>query len=390
MKILIVGGGPAGLSLAYWLVKDGHTPIIVEKASTIRTAGYMIDLTGTGYDLTKRMGIINPLKQVAYPVKQVLYKNARGNTVARMPMEKLFSALDLENNYLALDHRDLVEAIFHTVENDVEVRFNTTVNAIVQSADDVTVTFSDGTQESFDLLVGADGIHSKTRSLIFGDESQFDKYLGYYVATFYAPAIDPDLEYGYVTYLEPGIQLGIFPQSGDQWLCYVIYKSEDRGRVPSDQHRAILREQLNRMGWVAPKIIDALPPDTPILIDTVTQIEMPTWSQNRVALIGDAAYCLTLISGQGASMALAGGYFLAKALRECPDYQTAFQQYEHRLRDYIAETQAKARRFAPNFVPGSRLGIMITQWVIHLIGLPFVKQWVGKQLNVASIIGNDE
>ncbi len=121
-------------------------------------------------------------------------------------------------------------------------------------------------------------------------------------------------------------------------------------------------------------------------MDAVTQIEMPRWSCNRVALIGDAAYCLTLISGQGASMALAGAYFLAEALRQNPDPHAAFQHYEQRLRPYIEQTQKKARKFAPNFVPGSQRRITLTQWAIRLIDLPPITRLFSKQLNLKSII----
>ncbi len=390
MKILVVGAGPAGLTLAYWLHKNGHTPVVVEKAPDIRTAGYMIDFAGSGWDVAERMGVIPHLQAVSHPMSELVFKDTQDHTIARLPAAKLYNAWGGETRYLALDRRDLVETLYHAVEADVEIHFGTTLTAVCQSEEAVTVTFADGKQESFDLLIGADGIHSSVRTLVFGSEAEFGNYLGYYVAVFYSTALIPDLPSNYLMHIEPGMQVGVLPLSPERWLSIVIYKSEDTEHIPPEARLQTLKDHTRGVGWITSELLDAVTPDTPIFMDTVTQIEMPSWSSNRVALIGDAAYCLTLISGQGTSMAMAGAYFLAEALRQNTDYHAAFQHFEARLRPYIEKTQQKTRKFAPNFVPDSELRIRLTQWAIRLIDLPPVMRLVSKQLNVASIIGKDE
>ncbi|MBI1260006.1 MAG: hypothetical protein GC204_21265 [Chloroflexi bacterium] len=386
MRVLIAGAGPAGLTLAYWLHRGGHTPIIFEKAPDIRTAGYMIDFAGSGWDVANRMGVIPELEAVDHAVKEIVFKDSSGRTTAILPTAKLYNAWGFEKRYLGLDRRDLVETLYHTVESDVEIRFDTTLTAVCQSAEGVTATFADGQEESFDLLVGADGIHSHVRSLVFGSEAEFADYLGYYVAAFYSPALIPDLPSNYLMHVEPGFQIGVLPLSGQRWLSILIYKSEDQGHIPSAERLQSLKDRARGVGWITADLLNSLPADTPIYLDTVTQIEMPSWSSNRVTLIGDAAYCLTLISGQGTSMAMAGAYFLAEELRQNTDHHSAFQRYEQRLRPYVEQKQKKARNFAPTFVPSSQRRISMTQWAIRLIDLPPVTRLVSKQLNLKSII----
>jgi 2-polyprenyl-6-methoxyphenol hydroxylase-like FAD-dependent oxidoreductase len=386
MRILIVGAGPAGLTLAYWLHKDGHTPVVIEKVPNIYTAGYMIDFAGSGWDVANRMGIIPHLEAVDHAVKEVVFKNSRGHTTAILPTAKLYNAWGFEKRFLGLDRRDLVETLYHTVEPDVEFRFGTTLTAVCQSENAVTATFADGKEESFDLLVGADGIHSSVRGLVFGGEAKFADYLGYYVAAFYSPALIPDLPPNYLMHVEPGMQVGVLPLSGQRWLSILIYKSEDKGHIPPVERLHTLKDHARGVGWITTDLLNSLPAETPIFMDTVTQIEMPLWSSNRVALIGDAAYCLTLISGEGTSMAMAGAYFLAEELRQNADHHIAFQRYEQHLRPYIEQKQKKARKFAPTFVPSSELRIALTQWAIRLIDLPPITRLVSKQINLKSII----
>ncbi len=386
MRVLIVGAGPAGLTLAYWLHKDGHTPVIIEKVPNIYTAGYMIDFAGSGWDVANRMGIIPHLEAVDHAVKEIVFKDSRGRTTAIMPTGKLYNAWGFKKRFLGLDRRDLVETLYHTVKSDVEIRFGTTLTAVCQSAEAVTVTFSDGKEESFDLLVGADGIHSNVRGLVFGSEAEFADYLGYYVAAFYSPALIPDLPPNYLMHVEPGVQVGVLPLSGEHWLSILIFKSEDKGHIPTAERLQILKDHVRGVGWITTDLLNSLPAETPIYMDTVTQIEMPSWSSNRVTLIGDAAYCMTLISGEGTSMAMAGAYFLAEELSQNADHHVAFQRYEQRLRPYIEQKQKKARNFAPTFVPTSEMRIALTQWAIRLIDLPPITRLVSKQLNLKSII----
>ncbi len=387
MRVLISGAGIGGLTLAYWLHKTGHTPVVIEKAADIRTAGYMIDFIGSSWDVANRMGLLPQLKAVNHSIDEMVFKDAAGKTTAHLPVEKLFRALGITDRVLMLDRRDLVETLYHAIQSDVEVHFATSLTAICQSAQGVEVTATGSQLDgAFDLVVGADGIHSNVRQLVFGSESQYADYLGYYVAAFYMPPVTGSLETGCVVHVEPGVQFGIYPLSEDRWLVIPIYKSAYEGHIPSDQRLPALRTHLRNVGWITQQVLDTLSPDTPIFMDTATQIKMPQWSSNRVVMLGDAAYCPTLISGQGAALAMAGAYFLTEELNQNSDVQAALTHYEKRLRPYVEKVQTKARRFAPNFVPDSQLGIAMFNWAIRLIDLPPVTHLFGKQFSVESII----
>lgn len=386
MKILISGAGIGGLTLAYWLHQNGHTSIVIEKAPDLRSTGYMIDFIGTGWDVANRMGIIPQLQQKSHHIPQIVYKDAQGRTTVQLSIEKLYRAANITGRALALNRADLVEILYETIRDQVEIRFGISVNAICQSLDGIGVTFTNGGQEEFDLVIGADGIHSGVRRLVMGEEREFARYLGYYVAAFYTSHVPQDVEKGYIMYVEPNIQFGVYEVSPQRWLTYIVYKHEDEGFIAPGKRLDTLRRHLKNAGWIVPHVLYNTPKDTPIYMDTVTQIHLPKWSSNRVALIGDAAYCLTLVSGQGASMAMAGAYFLAQELKRAPNYHQAFAAYEKRLRPYIERTQLKARNFAPTFIPNSRLRIQLTNWALRLVDLPPVSRLVGKQITSSSIL----
>ena len=388
-KILISGGGIAGLTCAYWLHRQGHQPIVIEKAKQLRKEGYLIDFVGTGWDVANRMNLVPQLEQKALPVSGVRYPNSQGETAARFDLDTLKKALNITDKFMTLNRADLEEVLYDAVKNDVEVRFDCSIEHINQTAKAVTATLTGGQQETFELLVGADGIHSNTRELVFGNEAEFAAYLGYQVATCIIPAgiaIGDDL----VTYNEPDRQANLYRVDDDEMLAFFIYKAADAGHVPQAKRKTRLQAKFAGAEWRLPEMLAMIADDTPIFMDTVTQIMMPTWHNGRIVLIGDAAYCLTLISGQGASMAMGGAYFLAQALQQSPDYQTAFLQYENRLRPTIEETQEKARRFAPRFVPGSQFQIWLNNRIVKLSNISFFSRIIGKQFNTKSLLETAE
>ena len=287
---------------------------------------------------------------------------------------------------MALNRADLQEVLYEAVKDVVEVRFSCSLAAVEQDETAVTATFSDGCSETFDLLIGADGIHSNSRKLVFGPEQQFATYLGYQVATCILPNNSMSLEDGLITYNEPNRQANLYRLNQDELLAYFIFKSENDAHIPQPDRKAILQKHFAGAAWRVPEMLSLLEADTPIFMDSVTQILMPRWHNGRIVLIGDAAHCLTLISGQGASLAMGGAYFLAEALQKAGDYETAFIQYEDRLRTHVEKTQEKARRFAPRFVPGSPLQIWFNNTVIKLLRFSAVARMVGKQFNVQSLL----
>ncbi len=386
MKILISGAGIAGLCLAYWLHHEGHEPVIVEKASDIRTEGYMIDFGGSGYDVADRMALVPALNEKKHDISLIQYKNAHGRTTAEIKLSKFYQLTDVSNKFIPINHRDLVSVLYAPVRDKVEVRFGTQIEQICQTEHHVSVQFSDGQAEDFDLLIGADGIHSQVRRLVFGKESTFSRYLGYHFAIFLIPALDYDLDQTYTMYVEPKMQVGIYPTPEGQWMIFVVTNQPDAVVPPREQRVRHLRQMLSGKGWLIPEVLGHLHDDTPVFYDTVTQIQIPRWSSNRVALIGDAAHCPTLVSGQGASMAMTGAYFLSQELAKTDSPQEAFQSYEARLRPHIEKIQRRTRNFAPNFIPQSHLRIALLNWALRLVDLPVVSTIVGKQVSLESII----
>jgi len=383
MKIFISGGGLAGLTLAYWLQKYGHTPVIIEKADGLRRDGYAIDFFGSGYDVAEKMGVLDTLKAQQIKVAYLSYLNEDGSQAARLDIDLMRRALD--GRYLPLMHRTLEETLYNAIKDTVDIRFGQSLKAIAQTADSVTATFEDGSQESFDLLIGADGFHSNTRGLVFGPEENFTHYLGYYFACGTFPD-DYQIGKSWKNYAEPGRLVGAYASDKEgEAISILIWEAPDEGYIPHAERLSVLREKFDGVGWLTSQILDDMPVDS-IYMDTVTQIKMPVWSKGRVALVGDACGCMTLISGQGASMALGGAYILAEALSQYEDYAIAFRVYENQVRPEIEMRQEKAHDLAKSFVPGSELGLKVQKVVMKVVMRDAFKGVLRKEFSGDSVL----
>jgi 2-polyprenyl-6-methoxyphenol hydroxylase-like FAD-dependent oxidoreductase len=381
--VLISGGGIAGLTLAYWLQRGGFQPTIIELASHLRIEGYAIDFAGTGWDVAERMGLISELRSRQNILDFFIFKDRNGRTTARLPVEALRQSF--HGKLIQIMRQNLEHVLYQAVRDTVEIRFGTTINHIEQSADGALVSCSDGTEGYFGLVVGADGIHSHVRRLVFGEESQFAKYLGYYAAAFPVPNLD-HFEAGFVNELEPDRQAGAYPAGDGTYSALLVYRTANTGFIPHARRKATLQGQYQDAGWVVPELIDSIAENTPVYLDTVTQIRMPRWCDGRVVLIGDAAHCLTLISGQGAASAMGGAYILAEELCKTDTVQAACVAYERRVRPFVEDKQRKARRFARTFVPRNALEIQLNYLMMKLLFTPWLGGFIGKQFGVDSLL----
>ncbi|WP_282781907.1 MULTISPECIES: FAD-dependent monooxygenase [unclassified Nocardia] len=363
MRILIPGGGIAGLTLAYWLHHYGHEPVVVERAPRGRYGGYGIDFFGTGYDIAARMGLTDRLAARQLPTEDIRTVDTRGRPHARLERRVLEKVIG--GPYLALMHARLEEALADAVRNRVEVRHEQRVTTVRQRPDGVDVAFADGTEDSFDLLIGADGVHSATRELVFGPEPGFARHLGYTMACY--PVADTyDLGPRRVHYSEPGRQTVLYPtDTPGELIALFLYRTQ-RFVPPRAERPAALRAAFDGMGWITPRLLAAAPADD-LFMDSLTQIRMPSWHRGRVALIGDAAAAMTLTSAQGASMAMAGGYLLAEALHRHSEHVAAFHAYEARLRAAVDQRQDRARAIARSLVPATRTGIAVQTLVSSVV-----------------------
>lgn len=365
MRVLICGAGIAGLTLAYWLHRYGCEPVVIEQAEDVRHDGYGLDFYGTGYDVAERMNLVERLRAEQIHVDAISYVNSAGKTVASIDRALMYKIM--YGRYMGLLRQKLEAVLYEAIANDVEVQFGRVLVDVQQDGEAVSVTFNDGTTETGDLLVGADGIHSTTRERVFGPEEQFGRYMGYYFASYALPD-----HYGiglaWKNYTEPGRMAAAY--AGDtegEIITFFMYAAANEGHIARQQRLPRLRRALAGMGWMVGQMLDDVPDPNAIFMDTVTQIKMPEWSHGRVALVGDACDCPTLLSGQGASLAMGGAYMLAKALHETADYQTAFRRYEMQLRPHVEERQKNARDLAKFFVPRSNMEMKAQQIFMKLI-----------------------
>lgn len=384
MRVLISGAGIAGMTLAYWLERYGVQVVVIERAESMRHDGYGIDFYGTGYDVAERMSLIEQLRKHRIDMREISYVNKRGVQRSRLSLELMQQVMN--NRYMAIQRSRLAETLYDEIANRVEVRFGRILGTVQQERDRVEVIFNNGSHEAFDLLIGADGVHSLTRALVFGPEEQFSNYLGYTVACW--PLADRyNIGYSWKMYAEPGRVAGAYHgNETDTLITVFVYEAAQQEYIPQEQRLAHLRKVYADMGWVTQQMLHNTPTDEHIFMDAVTQIQMPTWHKGRVALVGDACDCPTLLSGQGASLAMGGAYLLAEALSETSDYQAAFQRYESALKPHVQDQQKNGRSLARTFAPGSTLGIIMQQMVLKVFIRPAFRGVLRRQFNVKSIL----
>ena len=378
LRIAICGAGIAGPTLAYWLQRGGHQPTLIEKAPHLRTGGYLIDFWGIGYEVAQRMGLEPTLQDIGYQVEQVRLVDRRGRTAASFSVDGFRRMA--QGRYVSLTRGDLAAAIYGSIGPQVETIFDTTVTAIADDGDSVQVTFTQGEPREFDLLIGADGLHSTVRDLVFGPQRQFERDLGYVVAACEVSGYRPREELVYVSYTTPGKQVARFALRGDRTLFLFIFAAEHLpGPVPHTlaERKLALRRVFGDAGWESARILDAVEGVPEIYFDRVSQIRMPQWSQGRVMLLGDAASCVSLLAGEGTGLAMTEAYVLASELHRAQgDYQAAFRQHEQQLRPFIAGKQAAAGRFAASFVPRTRSAIWRRNQMMKLLAIPFLTNTV--------------
>ena len=251
--------------------------------------------------VAERIDLIDRLRVQHIPFQALIYVNKTGKQIAKLDAALLRAITD--GKYMGLMHSTLEEALYEAIADQVEVRFGRSLTHIVPGPDAVEVTFNDGKTESFDLLIGADGVHSNTRALVFGPEDQFSRSLGYTIACY--PLTDCySIGHAFKMYVEPGRLAAAYctPQANDI-LTFFMYQVAEREHLPREKRLARLREVFVGMGWLAEKFLSDVSPSESIFMDAVIQIQMPSWHQGRVALVGDACDCPTLFSGQWASLA---------------------------------------------------------------------------------------
>ncbi|MEE3066519.1 MAG: FAD-binding domain [Actinomycetota bacterium] len=378
MKIAIVGAGISGPTLAYWLSHYGHEPTLIEKAPRLRTGGYVVDFWGGGYAVAERMGLTAELHAAGYAVREVRLVDQNARRVGGFSTEPFRQ--NLNGRFVTIPRGDLAAMIYRSIDHRAETLFGESISAITQHESGVCVTLEHGGPRQFDLLVGAGGIHSPVRDLVFGPEDRFVTDLGYRVAAFEAEGYQPRDELVYLAYTMPGRMVARFAMRDEKTLFFFIFTTDHMsGPEPQDvsQVRQVLRQVFGTAGWECPEILHMLERASDVYYDRASQIVLDHWSDGRVALIGDAAAAVSLLAGEGAGLAMVQAYVLAGELnRAGANHQSAFRRYERQLRPIVEARQRSARGFATTFAPKTALGVWTRNLASRLLNIPWLAEWV--------------
>lgn len=373
-KVLIVGAGIAGPTLAHWLRRYGFQPTLVERAKHLRSGGYVIDFWGVGYDVADRMGILPTLEQYSLPMDSLKLVDDEGKQrggFGRRAVQALTG-----KRYLSLLRSDLARVVYDSLGGDVPTIFGDSLVSVRQDGDGVFVEFRHHSPERFDLVIGAGGLHSPVRQLVFGAESSFEEYLGYYAASFTAADYPHQEPHAFVSHAQPGRQATRYTLKDGLTVFLLVFAAKEKLPIAHNDiqsQKDVLHREFGDAGWECKEILRRLDQTNELYFDAVSQIHMDRWSRNRSALVGDACGCPSLLAGQGSSLAMAGAYILAGELGWANgDYAAAFDRYEKLFQPVIKEKQRAAKRFAKSFVPGTRTGIIVRNHVTKLMNIPFI------------------
>jgi 2-polyprenyl-6-methoxyphenol hydroxylase-like FAD-dependent oxidoreductase len=383
MRIIINGIGIGGPTLAYWLSKSGHDVTLVEEAPQLRRGGYIVDFWGLGYDIAEKMGLIPRIRELGYQVKDVRFVDQRGRRSGGFSVD-VFGRLT-GGRFTSVRRSDLSAVIYQALDDQVERIFGDSIARIDDVGQCVQVSFDNAAPRTVDLVIGADGLHSRVRQLAFGPKTEFELSLGYHVAAFEVEGYRPRDELVYVSHGVPGRQISRFSMREDKTLFLFVFRDEylPRGNVSTEQEsKAVLKSVFAGVGWECSEILAAMEKASGIYFDQVSQIRMGRWTTGRTALIGDAAACVSLLAGEGSGLAMIQAYVLAGGLRVSGgDHRVAFGRYQDRMMPFVKRKQSSAAKFASSFAPKSAFGIGFRNFVTRLMGLPFVAEFfIGRDL----------
>ncbi|WP_118973378.1 FAD-dependent monooxygenase [Taibaiella koreensis] len=353
-EVLISGASIAGLTLAYWLNQFGYFVTVVEISESLRRGGSPIDVRGKALDVAKEMGILEKIKSMEFVHTDEIV-NAQNETIVAF-------ALNAQDEYfgdIEIHRDDLIDILFENIpKGEVRFLFGDRIEKLAQHENNVGVVFKSGSTGTFDFVFGADGVHSGVRKLVFGNEEAYSQFFGEYCAIVQAPDIKPNKPNSGAMYNEPGKMAAIYAFKNTV-NAFVIFRSPklDWDYRNHEQHRQILKDNFKNSSWRIPEILDAMLHSDSLYFDEVCQIHMPTWTQGRVALIGDAAYAPSFHTGMGTSLAMQGATILAKELHANDDYKTAFANYNQTYRPFVESVQARINRGMEYLVPETEEGI---------------------------------
>lgn len=365
MKALICGAGIAGLTLARRLEHHGWDVILVDNSPGPRRHGYMIDFSGPGYAAVTAMGLEPRLHQMASSVDRFRYIDDTGRTTVGLDYSLFVKALNGE--IVSIMRPDLEQMLREGLGDRVDLRYGLTVDQVT----DRTAVLSDGTVVDADLIAGADGIHSRIRHLAFGTEAEYLRDLGMNTSAFIFEdqEVFDEVRGQFVLTETLNRQMGLYGLHDGQVAAFTVHRSEVPPTSDNAQHE--VRAAFSGVGTLVDRALAGCPTPDEMYSDRVAQIVMPHWTTSRVALVGDAAYAVSLVAGQGASLGVAGAYILAEMLTAGCTVPEALAEYERRWRPTATQIQGAARnRVVEVFLPRSKRTLLLRRWGFRAMRVP--------------------
>ncbi|MCY1139847.1 FAD-dependent monooxygenase [Actinoplanes sp. Pm04-4] len=369
-QVLISGAGIAGPALAWWLHRAGADVTIVERAPGPRPGGHAVDIRGAARAVVDRMGLMPTVLANRVDERGFALVDARGHRLAAMPSD-MFGGEGIAAE-IEISRGDLTRILIDATHDKADYRYGDRITALTQDSDGVDATFASGGTERYDLVVGADGVHSGVRALAFGPSEQFVRPLGGYGALFSVP--DPgDLDGWFLMHNAPGGRVAALrPERAGTAKASLSFRTKERlGRLD----RTAVAERFAGLGWRVPALLAALPAADDFYFDSIDQVHVDRWHRGRVVLLGDAGYCGSPLAGLGTSMSLVGAYVLAGELAEAKSPTAAFTRYQQAMAAYVADgTQLPPGGMAA-FAPNTRLAIRL-----KALSMSQMNRWPSKQL----------
>ena len=386
--VLISGAGIAGIATALQLVRAGVRTTVVERTPGARPGGQAVDLRGASREAAERMGLMPRIRAHQLHEKGMLYVDGRGRSYGRMPVE-LFdgrgAVADVEIARGDLN-QVLLEALAEAAQRMpglLSLRYGDRIEALAQDASGVEVRFASGASERFDVVLGADGVHSATRRLAFGSEEQFATRLGGYAAFFTMPT-PAGIEDGWFSMrIVPGAMLGIRPDRDPATSKAMLTLRVDHDPALRGDRLAqeeLIRRVLTGAGWQASSVLAAMGAAEDFYFDELARVDVPEIADGRVALVGDAGYCGSPLSGMGTAMALVGAYVLAGELSDASaeEMPAALARYARRIEPFIADGKkipfGSLERAVPTSRAGTALGRLMTRVMLSRPLHPLMKR----------------
>ncbi|WP_261574198.1 FAD-dependent monooxygenase [Frankia gtarii] len=379
---LVSGAGIAGTTLAYWLAWHGFRPTVVERGLWQRTSGSPVDVRGQALRVAERMGVLARLRAAATDVTGMRFVDMAGRSVGRVNLRAL--ARSTGGGDVELPRGALASILQAASAEHAEFVFGDSIAGLTQDERGVDVTFDHGRPRRFDLVIGADGLHSVVRRLAFGPDTNFVRHLGLYAATVpFNGSIEHRREV--VMHNTPGRVVALHPSAAGPIAFFAFRRPElaEFNHRDIDQHRTMLTGAYAAGSWRTPELLARAQASEDLYFDAVSRVDVPAWSAGRIALVGDAASCVSLF-GDGSSLAMAGAFALAEELAATSDdHRSALRRYEARHRRLVEPRQRGVEQASHLLIPATWAGIRARNAATRLWPAAAAAGWLGSRLSTA-------